>query len=204
MPGQKQLKMVDLVSRILGCKPKKESFSWLINVPLRENFGKYFDGINKIYSSLGGDNKVLDEIRLTSICRKLTPDAFFPYPYEFIFEFDELQHFTQYKLIALHNYPNDLVYGFNRESYIKYCNKYAENAIRKGAGGYRRPTKEFPFNNGRAAQRAFFDAFRDIQPTLYGLKPTVRISEFDVSEQFTEKEVERVLMERFKAIGVRI
>ena len=34
--------------------------------------------------------------------------------------------------------------------------------------------------NGRAAQRAFFDTFRDWLPTLHGLNPTVRLAEFEV------------------------
>ncbi|MBI1923980.1 hypothetical protein HYR99_06995, partial [Candidatus Poribacteria bacterium] len=43
-------------------------------------------------------------------------------------------------------------------------------------------TADFPFVNGRAAQRAFFDTFRDVLPPLHGLRPTLRLAEFEVAE----------------------
>lgn len=80
------------------------------------------------------------------------------------------------------------------EGWINYIyNKYAAEALKKGPSGYRKPTKEFTFINGRATQRAFFDAFRDIQPTLFGLKPTIRLSEFEINYPLNKAEIIKVL-----------
>ena len=46
---------------------------------------------------------------------------------------------------------------------------------------FRRRTADFPYVNGRAAQRAFFDTFRDWLPPQHGLNPTVRLAEFEVT-----------------------
>ena len=70
--------------------------------------------------------------------------------------------------------------GFDLDKYKSRCTQNAAAALRKGAVGYRKPKSEFPFQNGRATQRALFDACRDLLPHRYGLNPTVRISEFEV------------------------
>lgn len=200
MPRQKQEKIVNIISEILGVSPGKQKFPWLINVPVPKNFGKYYKDIIKIYVALGGEGNSLKNKKI----RKLPPDAYFPDPFNFLFEFDEVQHFTKFKAIALNNYPKELPYGFSQERYIEYCKKYGDVALKKGPSGYRRKTEEFPFKNGRVAQRAFFDAFRDIQPTLFGLRPTIRIAEFELSDSFTKEEVEKVLIEKFELIGLKL
>lgn len=204
MPRQKQIQVTEIISEILKSEPQKGSFDWLTNIPLEKNFGKYYDSIIKIYTALGGNKNVLDSLILESKTRKLAPDAFFSDPYNFIFEFDEIQHFTTYKQIALEHYPKKLAYGFNMGRYIKYCKQHSLGAIKKGPGGYRKPTKEFPFENGRAAQRAFFDAFRDIQPTLNGLRSTVRIAEIELPVNFTRLNLESLLKEKLSLIGIKI
>ncbi|MFA7468131.1 MAG: hypothetical protein WCY82_07690 [Desulfotomaculaceae bacterium] len=201
MPGQKQAQVISIITEILGIPPEKGNFTWLINIPQPENFGRHFKDRINIYNKLGGDSSILKNLKSG---RKLSPDAYFPPPLGFIFEFDELQHFTSFKRIALENYPQKLSYGFEIEKYIGYCKQYSDAALRKGPGGYRKPTKEFQFNNGRAAQRAFFDAFRDIQPTIFGLNPTVRIAEFELPDSFSKSDVELVLVSKLHMIGIKI
>jgi hypothetical protein len=70
--------------------------------------------------------------------------------------------------------------GFDLERYRELCCANSPLPLKKGTGGYRRSTLEFPFPGGRHAQRALFDAMRDLLPAKHGLAPTVRISEFDV------------------------
>ena len=75
---------------------------------------------------------------------------------------------------------------FDLERYRELCRVNASVALKKGAGGYRRSTQEFPFPGGRHAQRALFDAMRDLLPVKHGLNPTIRISEFDVPRLLRE------------------
>lgn len=110
----------------------------------------------------------------------LIPDAYFPKPYHFIFEFDELQHFTAFRRQTLVVYPEDFPVVFELQKYLQFCVKYQEAAIRRGPDRFRRKIADFPFVNGRAAQRALFDTFRDWLPPLHGLHPTMRLAEFEV------------------------
>jgi len=177
--GDKQRLIIEIMQEVLQEPAQINiSFNWLNNKHLPEDFGIYYDNIEIIFDALNGDKSGMDN----KSSRVLKPDCYFGGKYNFIFEFDELQHFTTYKKIVLQNYPTDLEYGFNLPQYIRYCDNYSREALKKGPAGYRKPKDEFPFENGRAAQRAFFDAFRDILPTLHGLNPTLRISEFEVRQ----------------------
>ena len=82
--------------------------------------------------------------------------------------------------MALEKYPRELQYNFTVNTYIDYCKLYSNDAIKKGPPGYRKSKKDFRFEYGRAAQRAYLDAFRDLLPVKYGLNPTLRIAEFEV------------------------
>ncbi len=162
---------------------KKRRFPWFKNKPLPEHFGEFYGKAMDIFRALDGDEQGLQSKRLV----QLVPDCYLPPPYNCLVEFDEVQHFTAYKLKALQLYPAQIRYGFDLDYYKELCQKYSEEALLKGAGTYRAPKVEFPFENGRAAQRAFFDMFRDFLPTLHGLNPTVRITEFEVEDILTVK-----------------
>ena len=103
---------------------------------------------------------------------------------ERIIEFDELQHFTECRFHKLQYYPEEIRVGFDLDKYKSWCTQNAAAALRKGAVGYRKSKSEFPFQNGRAAQRALFDACRDLLPHRFVLNPTVRISEVEVPSLF--------------------
>lgn len=86
-------------------------------------------------------------------------DFFVPNP-GFIVEFDESQHFTLPRKIALENYPSELELGFNRERWIRLCEKINSK------------DNDPPY---RDEQRAWYDTLRDFLPVILGLKPTVRL-----------------------------
>ena len=75
-------------------------------------------------------------------------------------EFDESQHFTLPRKVALENYPEQLELGFDRRRWIDLCKKInAED--------------NDPLH--RDEQRAWYDTLRDFVPLVRGLKPTTRL-----------------------------
>jgi len=92
--------------------------------------------------------------------RRLPRCDFFVSNPGFIVEFDESQHFTTCRKIALSKYPKSFILGFDREKWIKLCERI--NA----------KDNDPPY---RDEQRAWYDTLRDFIPTIKGLKPTIRI-----------------------------
>ncbi len=78
----------------------------------------------------------------------------------FIVEFDESQHFTELRKIALENYPEELELGFDKKKWIKLCEQIKAK------------DNDPPY---RDEQRAWYDTLRDFLPLRAGLKPTVRL-----------------------------
>ena len=78
----------------------------------------------------------------------------------FILEFDENQHFSRPRLIALSLYPDDLKLGFSVADWRDLC--YGLDA-----------RDDEPFD--RDERRAWYDTLRDLVPTVYGLAPTARL-----------------------------
>jgi hypothetical protein len=136
------------------------------------DFGSYFSLIDTIFRNLNGNATRTKRRQL------LKPDAYFGQEYNFLFEFDEFQHFSTAREKTLLLFPARLSLAFNLYEYQQYCQMYALQADQ-----YRRnkQTVDFPFEGGRTAQRAYLDCFRDILPPLHGLKPTVRIAAFEVA-----------------------
>ncbi|MCZ6676648.1 MAG: hypothetical protein O7E52_05290 [Candidatus Poribacteria bacterium] len=179
-----EIGIIALVEAVLGAPAERRAqFEWLINKPLATHFGRYHPMIIDLFEQMGGDSDGL----FAKADGYLIPDAYFPEPYHFLFEFDELQHFTAYRKQTLAVYPADLTVAFNRQKYTQFCIRHQESALQKGTDRFRRKTADFPFINGRAAQRAFFDTFRDWLPPLHGLCPTLRLAEFEVTDILTGK-----------------
>jgi len=80
-------------------------------------------------------------------------------------EFDERQHFTPLRAIALRAYPSEIILCFDKGRWIQLSEQ-----IRAGDNS--------PIY--RDEQRAFYDSIRDILAPKMGLKPVVRIFEEDV------------------------
>ena len=171
--------IIALVAEVLGVPADRHAqFDWLTNKPTAEHFGEHYSKSLQLFEELGGDKDGL----FGKADGYLTPDAYFAEPYNFIFEFDELQHFTVPRQKTLALYPAEVSLAYDRGQYLRFCAEYHEAAVRKGTDRFRRKTADFPFVNGRAAQRAFFDTFRDWLPPRYGLRPTLRIAEFEVAK----------------------
>ena len=78
----------------------------------------------------------------------------------FILEFDENQHFSRPRLIALSLYPDDLKLGFSVADWRDLC---------RGLDA----RDDEPFD--RDERRAWYDTLRDLVPTVYGFAPTARL-----------------------------
>ncbi|RLD40441.1 MAG: hypothetical protein DRI89_12035 [Bacteroidetes bacterium] len=79
---------------------------------------------------------------------------------KFILEFDESQHFTKPRLLALENYSDKLSLGYKKEKWMELCEKLNKK------------DNDPPF---RDEQRAWYDTLRDFAPTFLGIKPTIRL-----------------------------
>ena len=78
----------------------------------------------------------------------------------FIVEFDESQHFTHPRKLALSVYADAECLGFSARHWITLCEHHDARDNRP------------PF---RDEQRAWYDTLRDLVPSLEGLLPTVRL-----------------------------
>ncbi len=195
--------IIALVEAVFGTTAERRAqFDWLRNKPSPENFREHYDAAIALYTKLNGDS----EGTTAKADGYLIPDAYFPEPYHFIFEFDELQHFTEYREQTFQFYPEKIPLAYAPQKYKQFCQQHHTAALAKGPARFRRPTADFPYANGRAAQRAFFDMFRDWLPPLHGLNPTVRLAEFEVAPilngELTNEQakiyMEHLLRERLK------
>jgi hypothetical protein len=172
--GDKQKLITEIVSKILNEQAQtSKKFDWFINKHVKENFGKHFATIDKIFKSLNGDINANQTKRSVG----LECDAYFGGQFNFIFEFDEFQHFSSSRLKTIENYPTGLKLNFDLTNWKKHCqtHKHIADNYRKT-----KTTTDFNFVGGRTAQRAYLDCFRDLLPEVQGLNPTLRINEFEV------------------------
>ena len=116
----------------------------------------FYSVLQEIYESLQEFRGHTDFVRT----QRVPPvDYFIPSP-GFIVEFDESQHFTACRKLTLSKYPSNLLLGFDREKWMKLCDKIG---ARDDEPAY------------RDEQRAWYDTLRDFLPATLGLKPTVRL-----------------------------
>lgn len=172
--GDKQKLITQIVSKVLNESAQtSKKFDWFINKHNKENFGKHYSAIHKIFKLLNGDIVKNQTKRSVS----LDCDAYFGGTYNFIFEFDELQHFSSARLQTIENYPEDLKLNYDLLAWKNLCQTHKNKA-----DNYRRTktSTDFSFVGGRTAQRAYLDCFRDFQAEVQGLNPTLRINEFEV------------------------
>lgn len=172
--GDKQKLITEIVSKVLNEQAQtRKKFDWFINKHNKENFGKHFSTIDKIFKLLNGDITANQTKRSVA----LDCDAYFGGQYNFIFEFDELQHFSSSRLKTIENYPSGLKVNFDLANWKRLCQIHNDKA-----DSYRKTktTTDFNFVGGRTAQRAYLDCFRDLLPEIQGLNPTLRINEFEV------------------------
>jgi len=117
--------------------------------------------LRSIYQELGGDESLLASKRSGSDPRiDLLHGAL-------AIEVDEIQHFTTDRMRTLEFYPLDADVLFNADEYRAAIRLWHQRADRYRAS---KPTRDFPFAGGRRAQRAYFDAFRDLVAPSFGLR----------------------------------
>lgn len=116
----------------------------------------YFDNLKEIYEVLQKHRGFIEIVKTRSLS---SSDLFVKDP-GFIFEYDESQHFTQPRKIALEHYPEGLKLGFDRRRWIELCKKI--NAR----------DNDPPY---RDEQRAWYETIRDFLPAIKGFEPTVRV-----------------------------
>lgn len=159
---------------------------WLPNVPNRNLYNKFWDEISFVYSNIVDNKWTIDEKIKLVPQNKLTAmariDIWFEEPYNFICEFDETQHFNQFRLRTLESSYDDFRYSFNYNHYFEICKS---RVLEPGTSGFcklRTQDNLFPQmfsgekQDNRLRQRAFRDFLKDIVPVKLGFNPTVRIS----------------------------
>jgi hypothetical protein len=112
------------------------------------------DCLRELFLALGGDER-----RLAAKTRGAVSTDFLLLPDARLVELDESQHLTAERLLTLDLYPEGVELGYAREEYRALCQQWGERAKRRFA---HRQAAEFPRAGGRHAQRAYFDAFRDL------------------------------------------
>jgi len=128
-----------------------------------EDFCKHprYSILNEIYASLQKHRGFTEFVRASYV----DVDFFLP-EQGMIVEFDESQHFTEPRSIALSHYPSDLNIGFSRDAWMKHCDEIHAY------------DNDPPF---RDEQRAWYDTLRDFLPEMKGFLPTLRIFARDIA-----------------------
>ena len=169
--GDKQKLITEIVSIVLNEKAQAKKFPWFINQHHDDHFKESLPIIDKIYHELNGNN-------CTKRIQQLQCDAYFGGKYNFLFEFDEFQHFSSSRLTTLNHYPKDLKINYSITDWKNWCLTYSSKADKYRSN---KITSDFNFQGGRTCQRAYLDCFRDLLPQHNGLNPTLRISDFEVT-----------------------
>ena len=153
-------------------------FKWLTHVPDKETFKTLWEDISGIYSGLVDNLWTLDS-KLEENSSQLRKgmqqvDIWFEEPYNLMVEFDEKQHFNQFRLITL----NESCL-FNYEVYESLC-----KPIRPGTSSFHRLKSSDPFfpemhdgdkQDNRDRQRAFRDYLKDKACEVFEINRTLRI-----------------------------
>ena len=121
---------------------------------LREN--SRYSVLNDIYSAL------LNHRGFTELSAAYVDVDFFLPDQKMIVEFDESQHFTKPRKIALSHYPSDLNIRFSRDTWMKHCDDIQAY------------DNDPPY---RDEQRAWYDTLRDFIPEIKGFRPMARDSQ---------------------------
>jgi hypothetical protein len=124
--------------------------------------------LDSVFAELGGDERALrGKTRgAMTVDFLLRRDAH-------VVEHDERSHFTTARLTTFAYYPPDTLLGYDLQGYQDLCELHRARGYR---GFAHKTATEFPGTGGRARQRAYFDAFRDLSaPALQG-RPLLRVA----------------------------
>ena len=147
--------MRELLTAVYGNCRINHSFSWSARP---EDYANTPIGnlLRQIRTALGDLRGHRDFIKSAQV----PPCDYFISDPPFIVEFDESQHFSRPRLTTLSLYPDDLDVGFSLSRWRELCREIDAK-------------DDQPLD--RDERRAWYDTMRDLLPTLYGFKPTVRL-----------------------------
>jgi len=208
----KLLPIAELIKQLLELEFREEAKytleskkDWLLNIPDKDLYNEFWEEISDVYSGLVDDKWTLDDkLDYKSNLMKngmARIDIWFEEPYNFICEFDEKQHFNQYRLITLKRGYQNSMFSFDYNSYYDLSSKSIVNPGKSGFHKLKSKDILFPEmfeeekQDNRIRQRAFRDYLKDIVPVKMGYNPTVRIS-YQVTNNrikgFTEEDLENI------------
>ncbi|MFA7398586.1 MAG: hypothetical protein WC046_08895 [Candidatus Bathyarchaeia archaeon] len=117
---------------------------------------KYEDYLTRIFEELKKNRGYDVFVKVNTLPRC---DFFITKP-GFVLEFDESQHFSAARKLALELYPEGLKLGYDKDKWIRLCDELDSK------------DNDPPY---RDEQRAWYDTIRDFMPDVCNLEPTVRI-----------------------------
>ena len=183
----------------------EEKKEWLLNVPNKELYNEFWNEISNVYCNIVDSKWDLNEkislVSQSKLAAKPRIDICFEEPYNFICEFDETQHFNQFRQITLENSYKDFLYSFNYNQYLETCRSRILLPQTSGFFKLRGKDDLFPEmyksekQDNRLRQRAFRDFIKDIVPFKLGYNPTIRISSGVTNNKikdFTSSDLEEV------------
>ncbi|KZX15091.1 hypothetical protein MBCUT_17360 [Methanobrevibacter cuticularis] len=153
-------RIFELLTNVYGDVEKQYKLGILTNLKHYEENKRYSD-MEKIFNCLTnerGHENFIKKPNLSPVDYYIKNET--DKSKEFILEFDESQHFTNLRKVALENYPSSLNLGFDKEKWISLCeslNRHDNDPI------------------FRDEQRAWYDTLRDFAPSILEIAPTVRL-----------------------------
>ncbi len=166
------LKKPNMRSHNERCRECKDSFqtllaarfgaaerNWELDLPCKVSeykHSKVSDLLLPIHDALQRYRGYADFVRSNRLSKA---DFFVPGP-SLIFEFDESQHFTKPRDIALSHYPENREVGFSKTRWRSLCQMLEKR------------DNDPPF---RDEQRAWYDTLKDFAPIVLGAGKTVRV-----------------------------
>jgi hypothetical protein len=159
--------------------------AWLTGFPTKEQFPKTWESIKQVYHELNGFALYLEDVIAKNPHYKseiLEVDILLYKPNEMIIEFDEEQHFNQYRLITLESSFYHEYKGFDVRLYKDLSGRIIKGGTREDGFHYlQKEDPLFPEKKGnllqdnKDRQRAFRDFLKDMIAIEKGGGLTVRI-----------------------------
>lgn len=167
---------------------------WLLSYPRPELIERY-PILNEVYSELTDGQFRLSE-RLSMLGekkqnQKQSLDIWIGAPFNVAVEFDEKQHFNQFRLLTLRHYGG-IPAGYPVDYYLKLN---TDTTIKPGISGFTKLKSYDPLfpemlsgegQDNRVRQRAFRDMLKDLLPVFHGYRPTIRIPYHVTGKQISD------------------
>lgn len=208
----KHLPIAELIKRLLELEFKEKAKytlesrkDWLLNIPDKDLYKDFWEEISGVYNGLVDDRWTLDDMLNENFVLKkhslARVDIWFEEPYNFICEFDEKQHFNQYRLITLKRGYKNLKFSFDYNFYYELSSERVAKPGKSDFHKLRSTDILFPEmlkgnkQDNRIRQRAFRDCLKDIVPIKLGYNSTIRISykvTNNKNKDFTKEDLENI------------